>query len=122
MGHLRAKKKKEAILRHKIKYQRKDLTFQERTVAKWIEYLTCYNGVGVNLVKVDGSKIRLLGPESISLFSKKKLKVAPRNSKSYFSQRTRFILGRARHYLLSSYPPKKRCDRPGNKFQRLHGR
>ncbi|MGA7977781.1 MAG: hypothetical protein WB975_11125 [Nitrososphaeraceae archaeon] len=79
MGHLGAKKRKkqqEAILRHKIKYQRKDLTFQERTVAKWIEYLTCYDGVGVNLVKVDGSKIRLLSPGSISPFSQKKLKVS----------------------------------------------
>ncbi|MFI5405828.1 MAG: hypothetical protein ACHQ1D_04865 [Nitrososphaerales archaeon] len=54
------KKQLEAILRYKIKYQRKDLTLQDRTVAKWIEYLTCYNGIGVNLVKVDGTKIKLL--------------------------------------------------------------
>ena len=79
MGQLGAKKRKkqlEAILRYKIKYQRKDLTLQDRTVAKWIEYLTCYNGIGVNHVKVDGTKIKLLSPESISPYRQKKLKVS----------------------------------------------
>ena len=86
MGQLGAKKRKkqqEAILRYKIKYQRKDLTFQERTVAKWIEYLTCYNGVGVNLVKVDGTKIRLLSPEFNFPIQSKEIKSKfQRNSKS----------------------------------------
>ena len=56
------KKQLEAILRYKIKYQRKDLTLQDRTVAKWIEYLTCYDGIGVNLVKVDGIKNKIANP------------------------------------------------------------
>jgi hypothetical protein len=71
LGTKKRKKQQEAILRHKIKYQQKDLTLQDRTVAKWVEYLTCYNRMGVNLVKVDGTKIRVLSPESNCPYSQK---------------------------------------------------
>ena len=76
LGAKKRKKQEEETLRLRIKHGRKNLTLQERTVAKWIEYLTCYNGIGVNLVKVDGLKYRIREPESISPYRQKKIMVS----------------------------------------------
>ena len=78
MRPLSLKKRKieqDKILRYRLYHEHKNLTLRERSVAKWIGYLTCSNGMGVNLVKVDGLKMLELEPGSIHPFRQRKLKV-----------------------------------------------
>ena len=47
-GIKRRKEQEEQYLRRTIQRSRKDLTLKERTVAKWVDYITKHDGRGVN--------------------------------------------------------------------------